>query len=290
MLPGAQAEVGSGPCGCPADDSAAPSIASANAATGSGAQAATMDIVAVQGGEAGAEPAATVRPTHGRPPNQGAQASPLLRQPDPRSPAPAACRLRGGGGGGAFCRQTFAPVSECLIIIIRIRAAQTYKAVPLLCCTKRLFTHVSCHRSMHTYPLQPDVPVSLLFFTARVLLRSRNDAQSIYTFRLRKRKCHSGRVCCQGHFIQPGRWLLVGAFRYVWEGRGRRTTRGGRCNPHKYTRHLTQTFLPTHCRNTATKGRSPWTSSPSSRPRSWTCASRPSGASTRTVRTGAFMD
>ena len=171
-----------------------------------------------------------------------------------------------------------------------VQPNQTYKAVPLLCCTKRLFTHVSCHRSMHTYPLQPDVPVSLLFFTARVLLRSRNDAQSIYTFRLRKRKCHSGRVCCQGHFIQPGRWLLVGAFRYVWEGRGRRTTRGGRCNPHKYTRHLTQTFLPTHCRNTATKGRSPWTSSPSSRPRSWTCASRPSGASTRTVRTGAFLD
>ena len=85
---------------------------------------------------------------------------------------------------------------------------------------------------------------------------------------------------------------MVGAFRYVWEGRGRRTTtRGGRCNPHKYTRYLTHPFLTAHALPvyTATKGRSPWTSSPSSRPRRWTCASRPSGASTRTVRTGAFI-
>ena len=199
MLPGAQAEVGSGPCGCPADDSAAPSIASANAATGSGAQAATMDIVAVQGGEAGAEPAATVRPTHGRPPNQGAQASPLLRQPDPRSPAPAACRLRGGGGGGAFCRQTFAPVSECLIIIIRIRAAQTYKAVPLLCCTKRLFTHVSCHRSTHIHN-SPTCRYLCSSSQRKYCLRSRNGAQPTYIFRLRKRKCRTRPVCSQGRW------------------------------------------------------------------------------------------
>ena len=64
---------GSGPCGCPADDSAAPSSTSDDGAAASGAATQATTAVTAQEGDAGAVPAvaaaaASQRPTRGRPP------------------------------------------------------------------------------------------------------------------------------------------------------------------------------------------------------------------------------
>ena len=70
-------------CGYAPDDSTASSLSTSADVTGSGAQAATMGNVAAQGGETGAAPAATMCPSHGRPPKAPKQVNQMLRQPDP---------------------------------------------------------------------------------------------------------------------------------------------------------------------------------------------------------------